>query len=173
MKKIIKVQSLNEYFGIAVTTTTGKVIQFGKAQRQVTLDSVIMQTWVNYFDNCISVDFLKQETVGEEGISSIWIAMTGKYDPSQMAVEVVPLDRGLFTDRTLKSTKLYYNGPNIVMEKGVPYGTYDDYILELNQDRYVENDPSKNCKNYPYQKYNNYNDCDKNFTLRRGSEILL
>ena len=167
------VKSLDQYFSIAVTTTTGTWIPFGSIPGFSSIDDIVMKTWVNYYDNCITLDFLKNETVSEEGISTIWIDMYGKYNPSQMAVEVIPVDRGLFTDRALKNTRLFYFGPNILMEKGVPHGTYDDYILELNQDKYVEHDPSKNCKNYPYQEYNNYNACDKNFTLRRGSEILL
>ena len=63
------------------------------------------------------------------------------------------------------------------MEKNAPYGTYDDYILELKQDRYVENDPSKNCKNYPTRKHKSYNVCDREFVRRTltkhfGSEFV-
>ena len=165
-------KSLDHYFAIAVTTATGTLFQFGNQDGFKSIDDVVIKTWVNYYDNCIALDFLKHDIIRKEGISSIWIDMTGKYNSSLMAVEVIPLDRSFLTDRTLKNTRLFYNGPNIVMEKGVPSGTYDDYILELNQDKYVENDPSKNCRNYPYQDYDNYNDCDKNFTLKSGDETL-
>ena len=165
-------KSLDQYFAIAVTTAADILVQFGNQDGFKSIDDVVIKTWVNYYDNCIALDFLKHDIIRKEGISSIWIDMIGKYNSSLMAVEVIPLDRSLLTDRTLKSNRLFYNGPNIVMEKGVPTGTYDDYILELNQDKYVENDPSKNCRNYPHQDYDNYNDCDKNFTSRSGDETL-
>ena len=128
-------------------------------------------------DNCITVDFLKNQTISEEGITSVWVDLHNEYNSSLMSVEIIPLDRNLFTERRLKNTMLYYYGPNIVVEKNAPYGTYDDYILELKQDRYVENDPSKNCKNYPTRKHKSYNVCDKEFVRRTltkhfGSEFV-
>ena len=61
-------------------------------------------------------------------------------------------------------------GPNIVLEKDIPHGSSDEYILELKQDIFVENDPSKNCVKYPTADYETYNDCDKHFTLKTLAE---
>ena len=168
LRKSIEVQSLDDYFAIAVTTTTKELVYFEKIRPgSSSVDSVIMKAWVNYYDNCITVDFLKNETVRQGGISTIWIDVLKKrYNTSLMATEIIPVDRNLFTDRTLKNTKLFYNGPNIALEKGASDGAYDDYILEIKQDTYMENDPSKNCKKYPNQKFESYNHCDKDFTLR-------
>ena len=172
LNRSLLVKSLNDYFGIAVTTTKENVFGFGTGNPswQVSIDSILVDSWVNYFDNCITLDFLKNETIKEEGIRDIYVDFYDKYNASLMSVEIIPLDRNLFTERTLKNTRLYYFGPNIVMEKGVFTGAYDDYILELRQDRYVEHDPSKNCKNYPNKEYESYNACDKNFTLTTLAE---
>ena len=56
------------------------------------------------------------------------------------------------------------------MGENAPYRSSDDYILELKQDIFVENDPSKNCANYPNAQYDSYNDCDKKFTLKKLSD---
>ena len=101
------VKSLDHYFAIAVTTATGTLFQFGNQDGFKSIDDVVIKTWVNYYDNCIALDFLKHDIIRKEGISSIWIDMTGKYNSSLMAVEVIPLDRSLLTDRTLKNTRLF------------------------------------------------------------------
>ena len=59
-----------------------------------------------------------------------------------------------------------------MLEKGVSDGAYDDYIVELKQDTYMEHDPSKNCRNYPNQRFQSYNHCDKDFTLRTPQKAL-
>ena len=132
-------------------TTKEKWVYFDIRRGFSSIDSIVMKAWVNYYDNCITVDFLKIESVRQEGISTIWIDVLRKrYNTSLMASEIIPLDRNIFTDRTLKSTKLFYNGPNIALEKGASDGAYDDYILELKQDTYMENAPSKNCRTSPF-----------------------
>ena len=112
-------QSLDDYLAITVTTTTEELVHFGNFQPgSSSIDSVIKKAWVNNYDNCITVDFLNNETVREEGISTIWIDVLRKrYNTSLNAIEIIPVDRNLFTDRTLKSTKLFYDGPNIALVK--------------------------------------------------------
>ena len=56
------------------------------------------------------------------------------------------------------------------MSKEAPYRSSDDYILELKQDIFVEDDPSKNCVNFPTREFQSYNDCDKNFTITKLAE---
>ena len=135
------------------------------------IDSIVVETWVNYFDNCVTVDFLKNDVIRAEGIANIFVYIFDQTFHSDFtSVEIIPVDRNLFTDRNLKNTRLYYFGPNIVMAKDAPPRSSDDYILELKQDIFVENDASKNCVNYPNADYDSYNDCDKNFTLRKLAE---
>ena len=134
------------------------------------IDSLVVETWVNYFDNCLSVDFLKNNVIRAEGIANIFVFIFDETFSKFTSVEIVPVDRNLFTDRNLKNTRLFYFGPNIVMSKEAPYRSSDDYILELKQDIFVEDDPSKNCVNFPTREFQSYNDCDKNFTITKLAE---
>ena len=174
-------RSLDDFLQILVTTKTNNIVAFGDFNTHfvtfnISIDTIVVETWVNYFDNCITVDFLKNGVVKEEGILNIWIQASTfgprfpRFDFSKMSLEIIPVDRNLFTDRNLKYTRLYYFGPNIVLEKDIPFGSSDDYILELKQDIFVENDPSKNCVKYPTADYETYNDCDKDFTLKTLAE---
>ena len=122
-----------------------------------------METWVNYRDNCVTIDLLKNDDIREVGIANIYIYLKDHtLNASFTSLQIIPIDRNLFTERHLKSTKLYTSGPNIVMDKNAPYRSYDSYILELRQNTFVEN-----CANYPNSEYDSYNNCDKNFTLRK------
>ena len=102
-----------------------------------------METWVNYIDNCLTVDLLKYNDIRQVGIANIFVYV---YDTtlnsSFNSLQIIPIDRNLFTERHLKSTKLYYSGPNIVMDKNAPYRSTESYIMELKQNTFVENDPS-------------------------------
>ena len=109
LRKSIQVQSLDDYLAITVTTTTEELVFFRNIRPgSSSIDSDIKKAWVNYYDNCITVDFLKNEIVRQGGISTIWIDVLKKqYNTSLMAIEIIPVDRNLFTDRTLKSTNLH------------------------------------------------------------------
>ena len=130
-----------------------------------------METWVNYIDNCVTIDLLKNDDIHGMGIANIFVYVNDlTLKSSFTSLQIIPIDRNLFTERYLKSTKLYYSGPSIVMDKNAPYRSSDSYILKLKQNKFVENDRSKNCVNYPNSEYDSYNDCDKSFTLRKLAE---
>ena len=114
---------------------------------------------------------MKNDVIRAEGIANIFVYIFDDTLGSHYtSIEVIPVDRNLFTERNLKNTRLYYFGPNIAMGENAPYRSSDDYILELKQDIFVENDPSKNCANYPNAQCDSYNDCDKKFTLKKLSD---
>ena len=170
LNKSIVVRTLDDYLHMIVTTTTGKTLLFGDFETpwnryNISIDSIVVDTWTSYFDNCIAVDFLKSDLLVKEEISYIWIEPNSNSSLSNKSLEIIPLDRSLFTDRNLKDTKLYYSGYNIELEKDAPFGSSDDYVLELQQNIFLRHDLSKNCVDYPTNKYESYNDCDKDFVL--------
>ena len=115
----------------------------------VSIDTIVVETQVNYFDNCVKIDFVKNAIIAEEGIEIIYIYPNSE---STVSFEIVPVDRKLFTDRNSKFTKLYNPGDDIILERGAPNGfRYERYdnIVEMKQDIFVENDPSKSCRSYP------------------------
>ena len=170
LDKSLMVKSLDEYLHILVETTTGNTLLYGDFATEnmlynTSIDTITIDTWISHFDNCITVDFTKDEIILRENIAYIWIEPDQRFISLNMSLEIVPLDRHLFTDRNLKNTRLFYSGKNIVIDKDAPLGSSDDYILELRRDVFVEQDRSKNCRNFPTSAYESYNECDKNFTL--------
>ena len=159
-------KTLDDYLHIGVTSLTGDYEAFGNGWKwfNVTIDSIVVESWVNYRDNCVTVDFLKNELFLRESIGSVFVGVNNQTAFSQMSLEIFPVPRNLFTERTLKHTWLFTFGPNIATD-GTP-GRYFDHILELKQEVFLENDPSKNCVNYPTAVFESYNHCDKNFTLQ-------
>ena len=179
LNKSILVRSLDDHLHMIVRTTTGKTLHFGDenfengkfgVRYNISFDSIVVDTWTSYFDNCIAVDFLLCDSLEKEEISYIWIEPNSNSFFARKSLEIIPLDRSLFTDRNLKDTKLYYSGYNIELEKGVPFGSSDDYVLELQQNIFVRDDLSKNCVDYPTKRYESYNDCDKDFVLTTLAE---
>jgi hypothetical protein len=112
LASISTARDINELLAIAVFTgtyeETGNSLQFGKSTGQIDFKKILVDTWINWFDNCVLLDFLKDETIKKEGISQIFIDFHG--DPT---VEIIPEDRNLVTDRALQNNKLFYFGPTI------------------------------------------------------------
>ena len=44
-------------------------------------------------------------------------------------------------------------------------GYFKKYGFEINENIFVENDPTKHCKVYPTAQYENFGDCDKQYML--------
>ena len=68
LNKSLVVRSLDDFLQILVTTKTGNEVAFGDFKTylvnfNVSIDTIVVDTWVNYFDNCITVDFLKNDLV--------------------------------------------------------------------------------------------------------------
>ena len=74
-------------------------------------------------------------------------------------VEIQIEDQKRSCFRLIKENRLSQAGPLIDIEDLVEKADHK-YIIELSQDTYLENDPSKKCKNYPNKDYETYNDCD-------------
>ena len=83
------------------------------------------------------------------------------------SLEILLVDRSVSTDREIATNSLYTAGPRIEMRPvkvdpllGKGWSTY---IAQIHENIFVENDPTKKCKNYPNEDHETYNDCDKAF----------
>ena len=124
----------------------------------ISLDSV--RLWrMNYPYNCYSLDLATVREVREMGVKQVFI-----YFPilANSSVELLLQGSTLACNRDIKSHKFYSSGSNIQLEDlGQPMDKA--YVVELRENVYVEEDASKNCRNYPTPEFASYRDCDDHF----------
>ena len=72
------------------------------------------------------IDFLKNDVIRAEVIANIFVYFFDGLGSHYTSIEVIPVDRNLFTECNLKNTRLYYFGPNIAMDENAPRRSSDD-----------------------------------------------
>ena len=164
--------SLNNVIStIVVYTTSGKTVSFSSSTTQkdligkaviAKLEDIIVNTMVNYIENCFVLDFNLNNVLKEKWPTNIYIYF--KHHP--ISIEIIPQDRNLFADRPVLNNRLYSRGSPIEFKNDTKQGAYDKYVLDLSQDVYLEEDTSKQCMKYPNATYKNYNECDTAFIRR-------
>ena len=67
--------------------------------------------------------------------------------------------KGIETNRDVYDNMLLASGDDIKTKPGKRY----KYVLKINQKIYVEEDKSKNCRNYPNEDFESYAACDDHY----------
>ena len=78
-------------------------------------------------------------------------------------VEINIEDRFHDLDRSNRFAKLSQSGPQIQIENLGQKCSNKKFLVEFKQTKYVEEDKSKGCVNYPNPEYESYNECDEAF----------
>jgi hypothetical protein len=79
-------------------------------------------------------------------------------------------------DRILKDHRLYSSGDRIKLERMVDRMVAQNYVVKIKENIFVEEDPTKKCKNYPNSEYSSYRDCDHHWmksTIEREAPGLV
>ena len=76
---------------------------------------------------------------------------------ASLNIELLLVDPRIFTLRTISIHKLRVQGDRLLVDKN----HWRTYNLDLNQDVFVEKDPTKNCAVYPNREYESYGKCDQ------------
>ena len=81
-------------------------------------------------------------------------------DITNRSVEIVFKGRTLNFGRDIKDHSFFSSGQTVKLDENCHWVSY---MVEISQRVYVEEDPSKRCKNYPTAKFLSYKDCDDSF----------
>ena len=114
---------------------------------------------MNYPYNCYTLDLATTREVREMGVKQVFI-----YFPIMVnsSVELLLQGSTLACNRDIKSHKFHSSGANIQLEDlGAPVDKA--YVVEVRENVYVEEDASKNCRNYPTPEFASYRECDDQF----------
>ena len=111
----------------------------------------------NYPLNCWNFNLKNFPEVKNDLIQSIYFWFNGRKNIS--SIQIKAQGRHLVSHRDLFHNSFYSTGDAVI---GVP-GFYKKYGIEISENVYVEEDPSKDCRDYPNEEYESFADCDNQY----------
>ena len=118
----------------------------------------------NYPHNCYTLD-ISDHTKGKL-IQTIYFYFRS---PNRETVQILVEGKGIVTRRDVYDNMLLASGDAIETRPG----SLTKYVLKINQKVYVEEDKSKNCRNYPNEDFENYAACDDHYMKSLCDEARL
>ena len=79
-------------------------------------------------------------------------------------------DKDHYLSRPLYQQKLNHHGPPLTIN--LKRNLMKSFTSELTQEIFVEEDESKECKNYPNSNYSSYNECDQEYIREKISAFI-
>ena len=117
-----------------------------------------------YFpDNVLNIHLSEFEGIQRTLVLSLGFENLQKHGVKELELRL--LDVGLLTGRPLNSLQGQFYGDSIVFEPGTNSSNNHEhhYNVILEQTKFLEEDTSKNCVNYPTENYKTYQHCDDSF----------
>ena len=110
-----------------------------------------------YPDTCIGIDISKH--VQNTPVRSLTFRFASL---SNYGVNILVEDKELACNRPIMEHQLLFSG-NAIRLSSSKQNIGKSYSVAFEKVTFVENDPSKNCENYPTAHYKSYKDCDNAF----------
>ena len=81
-------------------------------------------------------------------------------------------DINIFANRPVQQNNGFFTGDKIFLKQKIDGGgLFRAFSIEFSQNVFVEQDSSKNCKNYPNMQFESYSDCDQDFVRRSLQDV--
>ena len=128
---------------------------------QVTLDRI------NWLEGCHVINFTK---IGERKLDGMleFIVFFNGNEPILNKLELKFRGRSLAARRELMEHSFYHSGPD--MKLGMD--KFSLYMVRIKKNVFIEEDPSKNCRNYPNPDFASYCDCDQKYMREKVDEAF-
>ena len=111
---------------------------------------------LNYPQNCYTVNPPQINKARKEIVKSMWI----KFNNEKTNKVTIHLQgRTLASSRKIYDHTFYSKGDEMFVESG----RYRKYAVEISKNVYLEEDKSKNCRNYPNADFASYLECDDQY----------
>ena len=130
---------------ITVNMKSGKL-------KNISVDHVHLRR-VNFPSNCYTLDLLDDPDVTLKGIKMLTLVLKNQGNSTFVFLK----GRSMDSDREISDH--VFHRTYIELERR----TTKKYSIEISKNIFVEEDPSKNCQNYPNKQFSSYNDCDESF----------
>ena len=79
-------------------------------------------------------------------------------------------DKNYYTSRPIYESKLNHHGPPLIVN--LKENVLLSFTSELKQEVFVEEDKSKDCRNYPNSNHSSYNECDREYVREKISAFI-
>ena len=121
------------------------------------IDNLVQETnhYVSQYCFTLKPDFISKT-------SSVEILFSSN---ASLEVDILLQDAGIFTKRTILEHSTNYRGVKVGTKAGDNRTFVKDFIVEVSQEVFAEEDVTKNCSIYPNDRHRSYGDCDTAFTL--------
>ena len=103
---------------------------------------------------CFTLNVTRAEKLKMARLKMLKMTFTGIQD-----LQFILHGRELYTKRNIKEQNVYSSGEALKLEKNDSL----EYLVQIKESIFAEEDETKNCKNYPYAKFASYDQCDDDF----------
>ena len=103
---------------------------------------------------CYTLKIAEADKVKKQGLRMLRIIFTGKHK-----LKFIVLGTTLSCKRNIKEQNVFASGTPIQLEKDQSL----EYLIQIKENIFVEEDKTKNCQNYPNAKFVSYENCDEEF----------
>ena len=158
-KNLTRNYSFTDYHAsVRVTTLLGSEIS-------LKIEDVLMKDLINYPDNCQTLDLTHNSQIGQEGVKQITLKLFPF--PENFSVFIKLLGKSSTCSRNLAELAFSQSGEQI--ELGRNWEKH--FVVKILGNKFPEEDPGNNCRNYPNEDFQSYKDCDNDF-LRKEADII-
>ena len=103
---------------------------------------------------CFTLDVTRAEKLKMARLKMLKMTFTGIQD-----LQFILHGRELYTKRNIKEQNVYSSGEALKLDKNDSL----EYLVQIKESIFAEEDETKNCKNYPDAKFASYDQCDEDF----------
>ena len=151
------------FYKVSFTTIAGK--RTGNLVDKFSLERI------NQVSNCHILNFTKVNKQEKKGIKWIQIRLSKEVmEKNNLTVELKLQGQSLATSRDIVEHGFFSSGgPPMKLDHQDP--KFLKYIVRLKKDVFVEEDPSKGCRNYPNSDFPSYKECDSKYLKNRIKDL--
>ena len=133
----------------------------------VTLDKI------NWLYECFTLNLSNVRRTDLNGMEGVAIYFNRTEDiVLKTSFELRVMGTTLASRREIQEHRLYASGNAMKLSSGaVKQDTVSSFIVKIKKNVFVEEDRTKNCRNYPNHDFDSYKDCDFQFMKNKVKEI--
>ena len=125
---------------------------------QITLDRI------NWLEEC---HVLNLTNIGEKKLDGIeelviFVNQTDRLILNNVTIELKVGGKTLAARREIMEHQFRHSGPDMILDK------WSVYLMRIKKNVFVEEDPSKNCRNYPNPNFASYKECDYKYHIKEA-----
>ena len=156
-ENLTKNNSLKDYLAsVKVRTVVG---------REISVDVHLHTGLINYPDNCQTLDVARKNEIKEEGVKDI--RLTFRRFPPNGSMFISLLGKSSACSRNLAELAFSQTGDRI----GVERNWEKHFVVKILGNKFPEEDPGNDCRNYPTEHFKSYKVCDDDFLRKEVNKI--